>query len=149
MFQFPGFPSVGYVFPHGYMGMPPCGFPHSDISGSCGCTLLTRAFRSVPRPSSALDAKASPVCPYSLFTYVIRRTRYSRLDRTLVVCFFALLSYLAVKVHGSLSTAVGSDLDPGVGANASACPHSLSDVSSSLLNLLNFTAFVATTSARD
>ena len=39
------------------------GFPHSDISDSCACTRLVRAFRSVPRPSSALDAKASPVCP--------------------------------------------------------------------------------------
>lgn len=43
------------------------GFPHSDISDSCGCTHLIRAFRSVPRPSSAPDAKASPVCPYSLW----------------------------------------------------------------------------------
>jgi hypothetical protein len=45
-----------------------CGFPHSDISGCYGCTRLTGAFRSVPRPSSALDTKASPVCPYSLLT---------------------------------------------------------------------------------
>jgi hypothetical protein len=44
------------------------GFPHSDIPGYYGCTRLTGAFRSVPRPSSALDAKASPVCPYSLLT---------------------------------------------------------------------------------
>jgi hypothetical protein len=45
------------------------GFPHSDISGSCGCTRLTGTFRSVPRPSSALDTQASPVCPYSLLPY--------------------------------------------------------------------------------
>src|SRR5688500_13153096 len=44
--------------------MTPAGFPHSDISGSCACTRLAGAYRSVPRPSSALDAKASPVCPY-------------------------------------------------------------------------------------
>src|SRR5690554_3587451 len=61
MFQFPGFPSDGYVFTAGCVGMPPRGFPHSDISGSCGCTPLTRAFRSVPRPSSAFGAKASTV----------------------------------------------------------------------------------------
>ena len=46
--------------------MTPVGFPHSDTSGSYGCTRLTGAFRSVPRPSSALDTKASTVCPYSL-----------------------------------------------------------------------------------
>jgi hypothetical protein len=50
--------------------MPLRGFPHSDISGSNGCTHLPGAFRSVPRPSSALDALwhspyalvASPTC---------------------------------------------------------------------------------------
>ena len=39
MFQFPGFPSMPYVFRHGYLALPPGGFPHSDIYGStpaCG-----------------------------------------------------------------------------------------------------------------
>ena len=47
--------------------MPRCGFLHSDISGSYECTLLAGAFRSVPRPSSALDAKAFTVrsCSFS------------------------------------------------------------------------------------
>ena len=48
--------------------MTPAGFPHSDISDSCACTRLVGAFRSVPRPSSALDAKASTVCPYLRYT---------------------------------------------------------------------------------
>jgi hypothetical protein len=52
---------MGYVFTHGYAGIPPRGFPHSDIFGSSGCTHLTEAYRSVPRPSSAVDAKASTV----------------------------------------------------------------------------------------
>ena len=56
----------------GCPGMTQDGFPHSDIPGSRGCTRLTGAFRSVPRPSSALDAQASTVCPYSLI-HVIRR----------------------------------------------------------------------------
>lgn len=42
------------------------GFPHSDIAGSYACTQLANTFRSVPRPSSALDAKASSVCPFAL-----------------------------------------------------------------------------------
>jgi hypothetical protein len=39
------------------------GFPHSDIPGYGACTRLPGAYRSVPRPSSALDAKASTVRP--------------------------------------------------------------------------------------
>jgi hypothetical protein len=41
-------------------------FPHSDIPGSTDGQLLPRAYRSRPRPSSALGAKASTVCPSSL-----------------------------------------------------------------------------------
>jgi hypothetical protein len=41
-------------------------FPHSDIPGSMDGQLLPRAYRSRPRPSSALGAKASTVCPSSL-----------------------------------------------------------------------------------
>jgi hypothetical protein len=33
MFQFPGYPSWGYVFLPRCAGIPPRGFPHSDISG--------------------------------------------------------------------------------------------------------------------
>ena len=40
------------------------GFPIRIPPGSYGCTRLAGAFRSVPRPSSALDAKASTECPY-------------------------------------------------------------------------------------
>ena len=39
------------------------GFPHSDILGYSVRTQLPEAFRSVPRPSSAFDAKASTVRP--------------------------------------------------------------------------------------
>ena len=38
------------------------GFPHSEIPGSKVGQHLTRAYRSRPRPSSALGAKASTVC---------------------------------------------------------------------------------------
>ena len=48
--------------------MTPAGFPHSDIPGSTlGCQ-LPRAYRRLPRPSSALDAKASTMRPYQLAT---------------------------------------------------------------------------------
>ena len=46
--------------------MTPAGFPHSDICGSKLSRQLPAAFRSQTRPSSAPDAKASTVSPYSL-----------------------------------------------------------------------------------
>src|SRR5438477_5352208 len=55
-FSSPGSLERDYVFIPPCVGMPPRGFPHSDISSSRGCTRLAGAFRSVPRPSSALDA---------------------------------------------------------------------------------------------
>src|SRR6478752_2368147 len=49
--------------------MTPAGFPHSDTPGSTlGCQ-LPRAYRRLLRPSSALDAKASPMCPSQLVTH--------------------------------------------------------------------------------
>ena len=52
-----------YVFRHGRLGMTPAGFPHSDIPGSQLGWQLPEAYRSLLRPSSAPDAKASTVRP--------------------------------------------------------------------------------------
>jgi hypothetical protein len=61
MFQFPGFASYTYVFSAG----SPCGgvapFGYLRINDR---SHLPAAFRSVPRPSSPLSAKASTECPY-------------------------------------------------------------------------------------
>ena len=46
--------------------MTPAGFPHSEILGSQLGWQLPEAYRSLLRPSSAPDAKASTVCPYQL-----------------------------------------------------------------------------------
>ena len=62
MFQFPSLPSAPYVFRYGYQRITTGGFPHSEIPGSKVGQHLTRAYRSRPRPSSALGAKASTVC---------------------------------------------------------------------------------------
>jgi hypothetical protein len=40
------------------------GFPIRTSPAACGCTRLTGAFRGVPRPSSALNAKASTARPF-------------------------------------------------------------------------------------
>jgi hypothetical protein len=60
MFQFAGFASRTYEFSTGY----PCGWvaPFGD-PGINDRSHLPRAFRSVPRPSSPLSAKASTRCP--------------------------------------------------------------------------------------
>jgi hypothetical protein len=60
MFQFAGFASRAYEFSSGY----PCGWvaPFGD-PGINDCSHLPRAYRSVPRPSSPLSAKASTRCP--------------------------------------------------------------------------------------
>ena len=79
-----------YVFITPYMGMPPCGFLHSDISGSYGCTRLPGAFRSVPRPSSALDAWAFTVRPCNLSSAVAEKSTLSRTQFLRCVALFAM-----------------------------------------------------------
>src|SRR6266567_1488136 len=63
MFQFAGLPPAPYVFRYGYRRITSGEFPHSEIPGSQNGQLLPRAYRSRPRPSSALGAKVSTVCP--------------------------------------------------------------------------------------
>jgi hypothetical protein len=62
-----------YVFSRKYARITTRRFPHSEIPGSEVGQHLLRAYRSRPRPSSALGAKASTVCPCSLDS---ERTRY-------------------------------------------------------------------------
>ena len=57
---------VPYVFRYGYPRITTGEFPHSEILGSMTGQRLPQAYRSRPRPSSALSAKASTVCPCSL-----------------------------------------------------------------------------------
>lgn len=57
------FSSPGSLASRRSMSCPILGFPIRISLAVCVCTRLASAFRSVPRPSSALDAKASPVCP--------------------------------------------------------------------------------------
>ncbi len=63
MFQFPPFPPRRLWIQRRVIPLLGIGFPHSDTPGYSACTRLPGAFRSVPRPSSALSAKASTVRP--------------------------------------------------------------------------------------
>ena len=76
MFQFTRLPRVPYGFRHAHARITTRGFPHSEIPGSTDSQLLTRAYRSHSRPSSAPGAKASTVCPSSLDHEEHRDCRY-------------------------------------------------------------------------
>jgi hypothetical protein len=65
-FSSPACLSLPYVFRQEYTRITTRRFPHSEILGSTDGQLLPEAYRSRPRPSSALGAKASTVCPFSL-----------------------------------------------------------------------------------
>jgi hypothetical protein len=65
-FSSPACLPLPYGFRQGHARTTTRRFPHSDIPGSMDGQLLTRAFRSRPRPSSAPGAKASTVCSCSL-----------------------------------------------------------------------------------
>lgn len=63
MFHFPAFPPTPYEFRCRSPPSQMTGFPHSDILGSQLVYQLPEAYRRLPRPSSAPNAKASTVRP--------------------------------------------------------------------------------------
>jgi hypothetical protein len=65
-FSSPACLTLPYGFRQEYARITTRRFPHSEILGSTDGQLLPEAYRSRPRPSSALGAKASTVCPCSL-----------------------------------------------------------------------------------
>src|SRR5215208_7751672 len=72
-----------YVFRREHARITTRRFPHSEIPGSKVGQHLTRAYRSRPRPSSALGAKASTVCSCSLDRkeHVVAAMEFSRCTR--------------------------------------------------------------------
>ena len=75
-FSSPAYRYPPYVFRREHARITTRRFPHSEIPGSKVGQHLTRAYRSRPRPSSALGAKASTVCPSSLDREEHVRCRY-------------------------------------------------------------------------
>ena len=71
MFQFPGFASLlREIIDLAADGVAPFGDP-----GITACLQLPQAYRSLPRPSSPLCAKASTVRPYTLDLVVLYQPR--------------------------------------------------------------------------
>ena len=77
MFHFPGCPPTRLWIHRVVTGLQPAGFPHSDILGFYACLRLPEAFRSLPRPSSAISAMASTLCSF-LLDLSTRRCRPAR-----------------------------------------------------------------------
>ena len=61
MFQFRRFPTYAYLIQRRLTEYCSAGFPHSEIRGYIAYVQLPTAYRSLSRPSSALDAKAFPL----------------------------------------------------------------------------------------
>ena len=66
MFQFRRFPTYAYLIQRRLTEYCSAGFPHSEIRGYNAYVRLPTAYRSLSRPSSALDAKAFPLRSYQL-----------------------------------------------------------------------------------
>ena len=60
----PGVPLIYLCIQYMIHGSSPCVFPHSEICGYNAYLQLPAAYRSLSRPSSALDAKAFPLRSY-------------------------------------------------------------------------------------
>ena len=63
MVHFPEFAHACLCIQQGVLEVCSSGFPHSEISGYNACVRLPGAYRSLPRPSSPVSAKASTVRP--------------------------------------------------------------------------------------
>ena len=74
MFQFRRFPAYAYLIQRTLTEYCSAGFPHSEILGYNAYVQLPQAYRSLSRPSSALDAKAFPLRSYQLdlFEHFVR-----------------------------------------------------------------------------
>ena len=94
-------PSTSRVSPFGYQGI-------------YACLRLPLAFRSLPRPSSALGALASTLCSSSL-DYVDPETRYIyfRLLSNLFLCNWSFKTFFSSFFLVQLSRCVG-DLSPSL-----------------------------------
>ena len=96
MFQFPGFPPYlkDRVTEHYPCWVSPFGYPRIKT-----CLRFPVAFRSLLRPSSALGAKASTVCPYYLdFFSSVTLGRVPK-EHSVYVALLVASSYAVVKVH--------------------------------------------------
>jgi hypothetical protein len=79
-FSSPGAPPILMCSVWVVLAYPSTGFPIRISPARLGCTHLTGAFRSVPRPSSAPTAQASSLRPYLLFSNAVKtHVRYGEL----------------------------------------------------------------------
>ena len=97
MFQFPGLPPHWlcvhqWVIGHYSNGVFLFGDPCVIV-----CLRLSTAFRSLPRPSSALSAKASTACPYLL--NLLLSCAYSSYLEVITICSEKFFCVYVRKTH--------------------------------------------------
>ena len=78
MFQFRRFPTYAYFVQRRLTEYCSAGFPHSEIRGYNAYVQLPTAYRSLSRPSSALDAKAFPLRSFQLDLLALTHLSQSR-----------------------------------------------------------------------
>ncbi len=119
MFQFPALPRLTYGFSRRVPGLDPGGFPHSEHPPIITpAARLPEAYRSVPRPSSALAPRHPP---HALSSLSQRTRREIEVARVLIQ---------AVSVPGgqpvpSVLTAPANGSGPAVATSLSAYPNRL------------------------
>src|SRR5690625_4327655 len=70
-----------YTFRQGQLDTTPARFPHSDTLESTSVCRLPEAYRRLPRPSSAPDAKASTDCSYKLTQHKKSNTKTLKINQ--------------------------------------------------------------------
>ena len=106
MFQFGRFPAYGYVFAVCCMGIPPCGFPHSDIRGSMDVCSYPRLFAAYHVLLRLPVPRHSPCALISLTVFPNSRF-YVLPTKEIRFCSFPLYllsSFIAVALFGFQGT---------------------------------------------
>ena len=70
-----------YTFRQRQLDTTPARFPHSDTLESTSVCRLPEAYRRLPRPSSAPDAKASTDCSYKLTQHKKSNTKTLKINQ--------------------------------------------------------------------
>ena len=120
MFQFPGCPPMRLLIRLMVTGHYPSRVSPFGCPGLNACLRLPQAFRSLPRPSSAISASASTLCSFLL-------NLHSQACRSLVNCFCFTSSFrLALcSCQGPRSTVPENDMGKILSNSQSFMPVSL------------------------
>lgn len=101
MFQFPRFPTHDYVFIMGYVGMPPRGFPHSDIPGCSRLHTPRRGFSQCITSFIGTRCQGilrTPLLTFSRCVFTLALLKFAVIQRNCLACSLFPTEYTIVKV---------------------------------------------------